>query len=360
VIRISIQEGTPGIVAGGPGYRNDLGIRAFGQAAYTNLWGLNHTVSLVANVNRRFWSDPALYYRFVEYQAQLSYVWPWFAGQKDLTFRPMITSSETEYILFDATTTELDLTWEKPILKTPNLVGLFTYSLERVNQFHALSSTDNNQLRIGSITPALRLDLRDNPLSPTSGFFATTSYEYAAPWLYSQNGVNQQPVNGQLSPATGPIGYYRWQLRTDYFVPIPGDITWYLSFRTGYERNNEANGEIPLIKQFALGGIGSLRGFGEQALNIQAIQLQGTASYVNYRTQVDFPFTGALKIGPFLDAANLLVDQYSLSYQLEAGAGVGLHYQSPVGPINFDWAFNLTTPQPGQETQQFYFSIGVL
>ena len=75
-------------LAWGTGFRNDLGIRAFGQLSYTNLWGMNHTVSVSASVNRRFYN-----YNFAEGQVQFSYLWPWF-GLPGLTFRPAISMTE--------------------------------------------------------------------------------------------------------------------------------------------------------------------------------------------------------------------------------------------------------------------------
>src|SRR5262249_50640323 len=143
---------------------------------------------------------------------------------------------------------------------------------------------DNQDLRIGSVTPSLRLDLRDNPLSPTNGFFAQVSDEIAQPWLLSQT----YPQS---------VAYNRFLFRADYLFTPVRDVTWFFSFRTGIEYNltppafnpdgtethTPGGGFIPLIKQFALGGASSLRGFSDQELNIQDFILQGFASYVNYR-----------------------------------------------------------------------------
>ncbi len=370
VVKISAQEGTPGVIAGGVGYRNDLGIRTFGQTGYTNLWHKNHTLSLIANANRRFdegFCDNSRgnansaavidsgHSCFIEYQLQLAYIWPWFSGIPELTFRPQLTVDRTQYVILDSSSISLAATWERPILKRPNWVGAFTYSLERINQFNARDEEQNGTIRIGSITPALKLDMRDNPLAPTRGLFASVSFELASPVFFSQS-----------SPY--PVGYSKFQLRSDYHLPLfGGDVIFYSSFRTGLERNLEAPPEsdpgsrayrIPLSKQFTLGGIGSLRGFKEQSINYDLVAIRGTLSYVNYRFQLDLPFAGPMRFGPFLDAANLLVDRYSFG-NLRAGAGVGFHYQSPVGPVNFDWGFNLA-PQPGEDPFRFYFSIGVI
>ncbi len=365
VVRVTLQEGTPGVIAGGVGFRNDLGIRVFGRAAYTNVGGKNQVVFLNMNANRRFDN-----FHFAEYQAQVGYLWPWF-GIDHLIFRPTFTVSGTQYTNsnittnFDATTVSAALTWERRLLKSPNLTANFSYTLERILQFNAFSASDNQGLRIGTIGPSLRLDMRNNPLAPTSGLFAVTSFELAEPWLYSQT----EPYR---------IGYYRYQLRTDYFLEILRNMTWFFSFRMGFEKNLEVGIDdgsgtggridpetrevvkgIPLIKQFALGGVGSLRGFQEQEINQRNLAILGTLSYVNYRTQLDMPLIGALRFGPFLDAGNVLADDFSFG-KLRWGAGFGFHYLTPVGPVNLDWGFNLFPQSQDRGLNQFYLSVGVI
>jgi outer membrane translocation and assembly module TamA len=351
-VKISLQEGTPGVVGGGVGLRNDLGPRVFSQVGYQNLWGDNHTLILNSAANHRIQN-----FHFAEYEAQLAYIWPWFMWG-ETTFRPTATVSGTEYIDFDAVTAQLALSWERKIVTHPNLTGIFTYSLERVIQFNATDASDNQALRIGSIIPQLRLDMRDSPLNPTSGFFGTASYEIASPWLLSQH----DPY---------PLGYTIAMLRSDYYIPVTRDLIWYLSFRTGYERSLEqpqtdssgntitSSGTIPLIKQFALGGIGSIRGYQDQELNFGTANNVFSASFVNYRTELDVPFAGSLKVAGFLDAAQIYLGTFSLTNNLLYGAGFGLRYQTPVGPVNLDWGFKLN-PVPSTGTQAFYFSIGVI
>lgn len=350
ILRILVSEASPGIVAGGFGFRNDLGPRLFTQAGYTNLGGRNQAISLFAGGNRRL-----VNYRFTEYQTQLSYVWPWF-GLSRMTFRPTLSVTGTQYILFDAVAFTAAATWERQVFDVPNLTGLFTYSIERVNQFNARDAIDNQGLRIGTITPTLRYDGRDNPLSPSKGIFASASLDYASTWLGSQ----RDPF---------PLGYMRVQVRNDFYVSLLPRVIWYGSVRYGFERSLErpqtdasgneirSSGAIPLVKQFALGGVGTVRGFNEQEINLGSQLIRGTAAYVNYRTQLDLPLMGNLKMGPFLDAANLLADRVSLTSELRAGTGVGLRYLTPVGPVNLDWAFKVN-PRPGEDPSIIHFSIG--
>ena len=124
VVKVVVHEADRGVLTGGPGLRNDLGIRLFGQLSYTNLWGLDHTGLLNVTANRRFYL-----YNFAVYQAAFSYIWPWF-GFRDLTFRPGISAGRTQYINFAADTYTASSAWDKLLLAKPNLVGSFTYTLE--------------------------------------------------------------------------------------------------------------------------------------------------------------------------------------------------------------------------------------
>lgn len=344
IVQVFVQEGTPGLVAGGIGYRNDLGARLFAQTAYTNIGGRNQTLSFNLVSNRRFVERRVP----VEYQAQVGYVWPWFVAE-GVTLRPTMSFERAQYAKFDVASLSLAGTIDKRLLRNPNLYAAFTYSLERTEQ-NAPDPLDDQTLTIGALSPSIRLDMRDNPLAPTRGFFGTLTYEWADPSFFSQ-------------AAPFPIGYTRFQMRTDYFVPISAGITGFFSFRTGIERNTQVSDDprvaIPLVKQFTVGGAGSLRGFKEQELNLQDIAIRGTAAYVNYRAQLDLPIAGAMRFGPFVDAANLTVDRFSLTEEMRIGAGAGVHYQTPVGPVNFDLGFKIK-PRPGESPYHFYFSIGII
>jgi outer membrane protein assembly factor BamA len=370
VVRIRVVEGTPGVWGVGGGVRNDLGLRGFGSIGYTNLFGRNHAIQLSGAVNRRFdqnfcKSAPC----FVEYQFQLTYNVP-HLGLQGLALRPRTTVENIRYFGldstgqnngFDAFVISAGITLEKrfiakkvKIFSKPVFAMALDYSLERIAQSNARLETDNRTLRIGSLTPSARFDWRDSPLSPRKGIFSQISFEWASKYLGSQ-----------VEPS--PVGYTRFQFRADGHIPLGKIGSWYLSFRTGLARNLEpppaalentsTDYAIPISKLFVLGGVGSIRGLPERAL-FTDYAIRGTLSYVNYRTQIDLPLMGDLRIGPFLDAGGLHVDSFSFG-SLRWGAGVGLRYMSPVGPINFDVGFNLF-PQGSESGQQVYFSIGVI
>lgn len=379
ILRVQVEEGTPGLLAGGVGLRNDIGGRVFGQVAYSNLFGRNHTISLTTGASRRFKgfgsefcaSDrekaehPGDDHCFIEFNTQLGYAWPW-ALLGETTFRPSLNFERTQFKNFDADSLYLQLTLQRMLVQKWNLTGSITYSLENTRQYNANSAIDEQRLRIGSFIQTLILDRRDNQLAPSRGTYTTISAEFARPEFLSQR-----------TPA--PVSYSKFQFRNDAYFPFPKDMGLFLSFRTGLVYNFSKAPDyldpndpvrdlygIPLIKQFALGGVGSLRGYRESSINSGRDVIAGYASYVNYRTQFDFPFSGALRMGPFVDAANLNLDTYSFGH-LKFGIGFGLHYRSPVGPVNFDIGFNpspKTSRVNGVETREdsyrIHFSIGNL
>lgn len=370
IMKVTVEEGSPGLVAGGLGLRNDLGGRAFGQIQYSNLLGKNHTVAFNATANRRFKNfgrdfcpsasqsqeAPNTDHCFIEFEGTVGYVWPWFT-LGETTFRPRFTAERTQFKNFDADTVSFLASWERSLVRDWGLSGVFTYSLELVNQYNANVLTDNQHLRIGSLSPTLILDRRDNSLAPTKGTYTTLQYDLARP-IFGSQGEN-------LQHGDSPIEYWRLQFRNDLYVPLPKSVDLFLSLRTGFEFNQAApppgvsgsGYSIPLFKQFALGGVGSMRGFGEQSLYIDPnTAVRGSISYVNYRAQVDLPFAGAMKFGPFVDWANIKLDHFTPG-NLRYGVGAGFHYKSPVGPVNFDLGVN-PSPQIGEDGYKLHFSIG--
>jgi outer membrane protein insertion porin family len=363
-VLVKVEESDRGMFVGGPGIRSDLGLRINSQLTYSNLWGRNHTVSVSASANRRF----VPFYNFLEGQAQLNYSWPWFLIP-GLTFRPSLSVGRTQYLDFSvngwstsfaADNQTVSLTWDKSLVGQSNFLGSLTYTFEGIRQFMGVRAEDNSAMTIGTVTPRLTLDLRDNPLLPTSGFYSTAWMDFAPPALGS-------------NADTGPIGYYRVQFRSDYYWPVAKRFGFYFSFRTGYEQSlvNNSNlnsNAIPLIKQFSLGGIASLRGYNELELNTvisQQLQglstsiIKGSLSYINYRAQLDFLLNSSLKFDVFLDSASLLINAYG--FQLARyGAGCGFRYLTPVGSVNVDWGFKLN-PIPGvNDLNVVHFSVGVI
>lgn len=340
---IDLKEAEPGVLEAGPGFRSDLGIRAFARLSYNNILGKNWIGSLGAGANRRVNND----YRFVEYQFDATFVEPRFFGSRNMYSIGLSTRKQRFPPNFNAVTTQVVTGFERKLTKI--ISGKLSYKLERIRQFdvffqNSFSAIDNRSMLIGSIVPSITLDTRDNPFTTTNGWLANFALEYASPNFSSQS-VGE--------------AYQKWTGSVHRYTAITKDIVWSKVVSAGFARSNIAGREIPLIKLFRLGGYGTIRGFPEDSINVDTFRVAGTLTFLNLRTQIDLPLVGDLKFAPFVDAGNLYIDQLRGRPFFRAGAGVGLHYMTPVGPINLDWGHKLN-PTGGESPNQIHFSVGLI
>ena len=77
------------------------------------------------------------------------------------------------------------------------------------------------------------------------------------------------------------------------------------------------------------------------------------------QSEILFPLYDPLRLRGlvFFDTGNAFGENQSFSWDVKYGAGVGIHFNSPMGNIQLAWGFNLN-PQPGERKQVLYFSAG--
>ncbi|MBI2606557.1 MAG: BamA/TamA family outer membrane protein [Deltaproteobacteria bacterium] len=350
---VELKETPPGAFEAGPGFRSDLGVRAFSRVSYNNFLGKNWIGTLGAETNRRVNEQ----YRFTEYKVDSAVIEPRFFGTRTLYSAGISTSKERFPPNFNASSTRFTTGFERKFF-TDSVTAKLYYKLERIRQFDvfvldefgqvAKSDIDNQQLLIGSLNPALVYDTRDSPFTTTRGQVSSLSLEYADP-----------AFSGETPESANATGYYRWTGGTHLYVPLTKDIVWSNVLTGGFERSNIQGRPIPLIKLFRLGGYASIRGYTEDSINVDAISIKGTLTYLNLRTQFDLPLAGELKFAPFLDAGNLYIDNFGIRPFLRVGSGAGLHYLTPIGPVNLDYGIKLN-PRKDDPPTQIHFSVGFI
>ena len=106
-------------------------------------------------------------------------------------------------------------------------------------------------------------------------------------------------------------------------------------------------GELPLSERFFAGGDTTVRGFaldrlGDDATIDQDGFPQGGNATLIFNGELRARVTGAIDLVGFLDAGNVYdrVGNASLT-RIRGGAGFGVRYRSPVGPIRVDLGFKL-------------------
>jgi translocation and assembly module TamA len=128
-----------------------------------------------------------------------------------------------------------------------------------------------------------------------------------------------------------------------------------LGFMFGAERD-----DIPADERFYSGGGGSVRGFGFQL----AGELDedndpiGGRSLFELAGEIRTRFTERLGAAVFVDSGSAYASTFpDFEDDLRVGAGAGLRYFSPIGPLRFDVGFPLNR-RDGDDPFQIYVSIG--
>jgi translocation and assembly module TamA len=122
----------------------------------------------------------------------------------------------------------------------------------------------------------------------------------------------------------------------------------------------ESREAIPANLRFYAGGGGSVRGFGYQlagALNDNDDPIGGR-SLLELSGEVRLRITETIGAVAFVDAGTVYSSSVpDFSETLRIGAGPGLRYFSPIGPLRLDVGFPLN-PRDSDDTWQLYISIG--
>jgi outer membrane protein assembly factor BamA len=91
------------------------------------------------------------------------------------------------------------------------------------------------------------------------------------------------------------------------------------------------------------------------------VPLRGGNFMVNPRFELRFPLRSPLDAALFTDIGNLWndpADVFTPTFVLRADVGLGLRVQTPVGPLVFDYGFNVTR-KSYEDLGAFHFAIGL-
>jgi translocation and assembly module TamA len=115
--------------------------------------------------------------------------------------------------------------------------------------------------------------------------------------------------------------------------------------------------QMPPSHRFVTGGDGTIRGFAFQSLGPRNADsaLVGGSSMVIGSVEADMIVWRTLGVAAFFDFGNAYGEAAIPSEGIEHGTGLGLRWQSPIGPLRLDFAF--ATSQPGTPFR-VHFSIG--
>ncbi|HKQ70724.1 MAG TPA: POTRA domain-containing protein [Polyangiaceae bacterium] len=208
-------------------------------------------------------------------------------------------------------------------------------------------------------------DRRDNAFGATRGTLLIGAVEH----------VHAYPAED--NPNTRTSDFMRLTGTASGYVRLtPQGLALAVSLRGGriYQLMNDSKTYPDRL--FFLGGVDSLRGFLQDSLvpediaeeilrpkvtqlRIENVAIRGGDVYVNPRLELRVPVSGIWEAGLFFDSGNVWVDPRNFDpLKLRYAAGAGIRVATPIGPIAFDYGFNLIR-RPWEDRGNFHFSIGL-
>jgi outer membrane protein assembly complex protein YaeT len=168
--------------------------------------------------------------------------------------------------------------------------------------------------------------------------------------------VSVEPTGGFLG---GDFEFIRLTWEGRAYRRLLGRLVGASRLRLGAVEPVGSSDEIPLFERFYSGGINSVRGYGRRRIGprIDDNPIGGRTLVemsVELRHPVRDKFTGVV----FLDGGQVALDSYDFPLDdLRYGTGLGVRYDSPVGPISLDLGFPVQPPGNDQRWQ-VHVSLG--
>ncbi|HYG64657.1 MAG TPA: POTRA domain-containing protein, partial [Thermoanaerobaculia bacterium] len=245
---------------------------------------------------------------------------------------------------------------------------------------------EDQDLQISSLVPSFFWDRRDDPLLATRGWSSLAQLQYAFPFLQAEGEflklfVQQTqylPLNGR--PPAGLEQVVVASLRAGGIEPFD-TLRPELSFPLQLRRQGLPSADVFIDERFFAGGATTHRAYGLDDLGIRGETLilrpgedrdpgnprnyysSGGNGLLLFNLEYRFPLFGPVFGGSvFYDAGNVWPDWRDIDTgDIKQGIGVGLRYNSPIGPIRIDVGYKLD-PDPGEEDSenryQFNFTFG--
>lgn len=334
-----LKEANAGAVEFGFGYAEYERFRGFFDIGYKNLWGMNRQASFRTELS-------TLERRFI-----LSYYEPWFM-ERDLTFKALVLHEDrkekgidTGDIRYRIRRDTASAGIEKKLSETVKAELYYDFSVVKTRDIKpdiVLSKEDTGTLIISGARSGLIYDTRDNPFEPKKGLLAGLSLKVASAVLFSET------------------DFAKMSLYINKYQSLNKRIVFAASLRGGAAKGFGSTRDLPIVERFFLGGRTTVRGYEQDTLGPKGTDRTPTGGNAFVMGNLEFRTDLGRGFGvvAFLDGGNVWkkvekADITSLKYT----TGLGLRYNTPVGPFRLDYGHKLNR-EIGESRGEIHFSIG--
>jgi outer membrane protein insertion porin family len=345
---LAVKERPGGGVEFGPGFRTDLGVVGFGEFSYRNLGGWNRGVFAKVQVSHKLKR-----YQFLEQDYSASFVEPYpfdFRSRLRFDVRYILDddiqyNGDTPIKGYNLEETSTSAKLEKRFTEHLSAVAtLYQYSLPRLFNIHSETTDTTRKYRLGGNGLEVLLDYRDNIFNTLEGWLLSEKIEYFSPYLASNQKVNfiTSSTRGNVYIHLGKEAVIAISLGYDHLLGLSDDAI------------------IPEHKRLKLGGRSSLRSLPENFLRFDGVGVAEERAMLG-RFEYRMPLFSGWGVAAFYEAGEIDVINDKVSGErstgLRHGAGFGVRYKTPVGPLAVDWAYNFQA-RPNEDKYQISLTIG--
>lgn len=338
-ILVRLRESDAGTVEFGVGYTDYERIRGFMDVSYRNLWGMNKQASLRLELST------------IEQRYLFQYYEPWFL-EKPIPFRLFLLGEKRREIDIDTRDVRYRLTryganagTEKTLGKNIKAELYYEFSLVKtydVKPDVILSKEDTGTLVISGVRLGLIYDTRDNPFYPSKGVLAGVSTKLTTPVFLSET------------------DFAKLMMHFNIYQKLITGIVLAASVRGGIAEGYNDTRELPIVERFFLGGRTTVRGYEQDTLGPKGADGNPTGgnAFLMENVEIRASVTRNLGIVAFLDGGNVWVKVEDMDLSdFRFTAGLGVRYNTPVGPIRIDYGRKLQK-EKGESRGELHFSIG--
>ncbi len=327
-VDLKVKDKPTGALSVGGGYSSVDKVIGTVEITQRNLFGRGQFVRLKGD----FGSRSTTY--------ELSFREPWLFD-KPISFGAGIYSTKREYFGYSQKAKGFDISfgktfaeyWEAEIMY--NFEKSLIYDLD--NNPSDLIKEQEGSHTTSKITPAIVRDSRDNFLDPHKGSRNL--------WYITYAGLG------------GNTKFVKTGVDSAWFFPFYS-TTFMLRGRYGAAAGIDSK-PLPIYERFYIGGIYTIRGIGYGQIGTKDDKGNtiGGEQQLIFNAEYIFPIVKELKFNGlvFFDTGSAFDSRKQLDMKYTSGLGV--RWISPIGPIRFEWGYNLKQKE-GESKSKFEFTFG--
>jgi translocation and assembly module TamA len=334
-IELTVTEKPPRFIGGGVRYSLSEGLDTQAYWGHRNLFGGAESLRLDASVGR----IGARQGQGQDASLGLSFAKPdVFAPMQ--TLKTSITAEQEQPEAYKQRSLATTAGFEREL--SPIITVGYGTALE-YSDTNDTSDSDRQSLTWG-FPLTITHNTNNDPLDPTSG----------------------AKLTGEVTPYLATID------KTGGFVHSQVTAAWHYGFgephrphvlaaRAGYGMLFGANAsDVPPDKRFYAGGAGTVRGYGAQ--EVGPLSSDGTPrggrNLMTAGAEFRWRIGESWGVVPFVDAGAVTRSVApDFAEDVQVGAGLGILYYTPIGPVRADFAVPVN-PRPSDDNFQFYISLG--